>query len=163
MTELAMPVTPGPLHEKNGDLRLELLRFELHPAHHSPTYQFHMVHRETREIVGNIRLTVGSTPHLERYAGHVGYGVLPKHRGHRYAARAVGLLLPLAYRAGLNPVWITCDPDNLASRRTLELAGAELVEIVDVPPDCIIHRNGHPRKCRYRITLSREVSELRPS
>ncbi len=78
MTELAMPVTPGPLHEKNGDLRLELLRFELHPAHHSPTYQFHMVHRETREIVGNIRLTVGSTPHLERYAGHVGYGVLAK-------------------------------------------------------------------------------------
>jgi tagatose 1,6-diphosphate aldolase len=161
MTELAMPVTPGPLHERDGDLRLELLRFELHTAHHSPTYQFHMVHRETREILGNIRLSVGSTPHLERYAGHVGYGVLPKHRGHRYAARAVRLLLPLAFKAGLNPLWITCDPDNLASRRTLQLAGAELVEIVDVPADCIIHRNGHPLKCRYRIMLDRDVPEHR--
>ena len=119
-----------------------------------------MVHRETREILGNIRLSVGSTPHLERYAGHIGYGVLPEHRGHHYAARAVRLLLPLAYKTGLDPLWITCDPENLASRKTLELAGAELVEIVDVPPDCIIYRKGHPQKCRYRIMLGRDISEL---
>ena len=153
----AMPVTPGLLCEEIGELALQLLRFELHPAHRVPTYQFHVVHRETHEILGNIRLSLGSTPHLERYAGHVGYGVLPKHRGHRYAARAVRLLLPLAYKTGLNPLWITCDPDDLASRRTLELAGAELIEIVDVPSDCIIHRNGHLRKCRYRIMLGRDA------
>jgi len=72
-------------------------------------------------------------------------------RGHRYAARAVRLLLPLARRLGLDPLWITCDPENAASRRTLELAGAELVETVDVPPDCVIFQSGHPRKCRYRL------------
>ena len=36
------------------------------------------------------------------------------------------LLLPLARRHGLQTVWITCNPDNWASRRTCELAGAEL-------------------------------------
>ncbi|WP_245632176.1 GNAT family N-acetyltransferase [Edaphobacter aggregans] len=82
----------------------------------------------------------------------MGYGVLPQHRGHRYAARAVRLLLPFAHRLAINPLWITCDPENFASRRTLELAGAELVEIVDVPADCIIHRKGYPRKCRYRLS-----------
>jgi len=158
-----VPVTPGLLCEESGELALQLLRFELHPAHRVPTYQFHVVQPETHEILGNIRLSVGSTPHLERYAGHVGYGVLPKHRGHRYAARAVRLLLPLASKAGLDPLWITCDPENLASRRTLELAGAEFVEIVEVPEDCIIHRNGHPRKCRYRITLGGEATGLRRS
>lgn len=147
---LPMPVVPE--LQRDEELTLELLRFELHAAHKVPTYQFHMIHSETREVLGNLRLSLGATPHLERYAGHIGYGVLPEHRGHHYAARAVRLVLPFAHKAGLNPLWITCDPENLASRRTLELAGAEFVEIVDVPEDCIIHRNGHPRKCRYRLS-----------
>jgi tagatose 1,6-diphosphate aldolase len=111
-----------------------------------------MVDLETHAVLGNIRLSIGSTPHIECYAGHVGYGVLPQHRGHRYAARAVKLLLPLACKLGIDPVWITCDPENLASRRTLELAGAEFIEMVDVPVDCVIHRKGHPKKCRYRLS-----------
>jgi predicted acetyltransferase len=61
--------------------------------------------------------------------------------------------MPLARKHGLNPLWLTCDPDNLASRRSCELAGAKLVEIVDVPALCIIHRSGHPKKCRYRLDL----------
>lgn len=70
----AMPLAPGTLAEEKFEL--ELLRFEIHPAHLVPTYQFHMVDRKSREILGNIRLSIGSTPHLELYAGHIGYGVL---------------------------------------------------------------------------------------
>ena len=71
----------------------------------------------------------------------------------RYAARSVRLLIPFACRLGLNPLWITCDPENIASRRTLELAGFELVEVVDVPANCVIFQSGHPRKCRYKLEL----------
>jgi tagatose 1,6-diphosphate aldolase len=116
-----------------------------------PTYHFRMVHAVTGEEMGTIRLRAGSTHHLGMYAGHIGYGVHEPHRGHRYAARSVRLLVPLARSLGLDPLWITCDPENLASRRTLELAGAQFVEIVDVPEDNIIHKSGHPRKCRYRL------------
>jgi tagatose 1,6-diphosphate aldolase len=42
--------------------------------------------------------------------------------------------VPLAVRHGLSELWITCNPDNIASRRTCEAAGAELVEVVDLPP-----------------------------
>jgi predicted acetyltransferase len=83
----------------------------------------------------------------------VGYSVKPEHRGSRYASRAVRLLIPIARQEGLNPLWITCDPENAASRRTCELAGGEFIEIVAVPPTCIIYRNGHREKCRYRLTL----------
>ena len=117
---LTMPEPPGTLCDEEFELKLD--RFEIHPVHRVPTYQFHMVVRKTHEVLGNIRLSIGSTPHIERYAGHVGYGVFPQHRGHHYAARAVRLLLPLAGKLGLDPLWITCDPENLASRRTLELA-----------------------------------------
>jgi tagatose 1,6-diphosphate aldolase len=63
------------------------------------------------------------------------------------------LLLPLARRHGLEILWITCDPDNIASRRTCELAGLELVEIVDVPEHMDMYQRGERRKCRYRLYL----------
>src|SRR5712664_3108079 len=97
-----------------------------------------------------INLRVGSSPHIELYAGHVGYGVEPAHRGHRYASRALRLLIPVARELWLDPLWITCDPENIGSRRACEVAGAKVVEIVAVPATCIIHQSGHPKKCRYR-------------
>ena len=63
------------------------------------------------------------------------------------------LLMPLARRLRIDPLWITCDPENLASRRSLELAGAEFVEVVSVPEDCVIYQSGHRRKCRYRLAV----------
>lgn len=145
------PVNPAEL--RDGDLQLELACFAPHRVHKVPTYHFRMLHADTGEELGAINLRIGSTTHIERYAGHIGFGVHEAHRGRRYASRAVRLLAPLAQRLGVDPLWITCDPENLASRRTLELAGAELVEIVDVPADCVIHQSGHPRKCRYRLNV----------
>jgi len=139
---------------EDSDLRLVLDFIGPHEVHKVPTHHFRMVHATTGEEMGTIRLRIGSTPHIQRYAGHIGYAVHPPFRGHRYAARAVRLVLPLAHELGIDPLWITCDPENIASRRTLELAGAEFVEIVDVPPGCIIHKSGHPRKCRYRLGAS---------
>jgi len=138
---------------RDEELELELIDYGFQEAHKVPAFHLRMVHHENREDLGRIRLRIGSTPHIERYAGHIGYTVHPQHQGNHYAARSLRLLLPFARGLNLNPLWITCDPENIASRRTLELAGAEFVEIVDVPADCIIHQHGHQRKCRYRINI----------
>lgn len=138
---------------EDGVLALQQAGFEPHTVHKAPTLFFQIVRIDSAQRVGEINLRLGSSAHIERYAGHIGYTIDPAHRGHRYAARATRLLLPLARERGLDPLWLTCDPDNLASRRSCELAGATLIEIVDVPSDCIIHRSGHPRKCRYLIDL----------
>lgn len=141
-----------PLELRHGDLELRLADYSMHSFHRVPTYFFRMMSQSSQNELGTINLRVGSTVHLERYAGHIGYGVHPQHRGHHYAARSVKLLLPLARRLGIDPMWITCDPENAASRRSLEIAGAEFVEIVDVPQDCGIRKyGGKLRKCRYRL------------
>lgn len=139
MMDSSAPIGPGNLSD--GDLTLKLAAFAPHPAHKVPTYFFRMVHAATDEELGGINLRVGSTRHIELFAGHVGYTVHPPHR----------LLMPLAGRLGLDPLRITCDPENLASRRCLDLAGAQFVEVVSVPEDCAIHRSGHRWTCRYTI------------
>ncbi len=138
---------------RDGELRLELAGYEVNAVHHVPCWSFRMVHAESGEELGRIRLRVGDSRHVVMYAGHVGYGVEERHRGHRYAERALRLLLPVAQGLGLKALWVTCDPENIASRKTLERVGAQFVETVDVPEDCVISQSGHPRKCRYRIDL----------
>jgi tagatose 1,6-diphosphate aldolase len=104
-------------------------------------------------VLGGITLRVGRTPSIEMYYGHVGYHVFPAARGHHYAERACRLLLPLARRHGLNPLWITCNPDNLASRRTCERLGMCLVETVAVPGEEALYLRGEREKCRYRLEV----------
>ena len=103
--------------------------------------------------MGDIDLRLSSDHYITHYAGHIGYSVGRAYRGHHYAARACRLLLPLAKKHGLEPLWITCNPDNLASRKTCERLGATLVEIVSVPPGSDLYRRGEREKCRYRVDL----------
>lgn len=139
------------------DGELQLLLKEKKPADPAkgfvPAYVFHMVLAGTTAAVGSINIRIGNAEHLVRYGGHIGYQVEPAHRGRRFAARACRMLLPLARRHGLNPLWITVTPDNVASRRTCEILGAKMVEVVDLPPDCDMYARGERQKCRYRLDL----------
>ena len=145
---------PGLLIDE--ELQLLLARAEIDTSGREPlpTYRFKMVKTDSLAEVGFINLRIGGDANLVNYRGHIGYGVEPEHRGHHYAARACRLLLPLARRHGLDPLWITCNPDNSASRRTCELLGAALVEEVTVPEGTEAYEAGARRKCRYRLDLS---------
>jgi tagatose 1,6-diphosphate aldolase len=116
-----------------------------------PNYTFEMRHAVSSVVLGRLVLRVGDADTVLRYPGHVGYDVSPEHRGHHYAARSLALIRPFATHLGLVPLWICCAPDNLASRRTCELVGAELAEVVAVPPDHPAHGQGLPTACRYRL------------
>jgi len=150
----ATPITfldPGPLQDGNLQLVLLATRQANAALGYSPSYEFEMRHIKSGEPLGGASLRIGENDHLRLYAGHIGYGVLPEHRGHHYAARACRLLRPLALHHGIETLWITCDPDNWASRRTCELAGARFIEIVRVPPSDSLYALGHFWKCRYRL------------
>lgn len=94
---------------RDGELRLELADYEVNAVHHVPCWSFTMVHAESGEELGTIRVRVGESRHVVMYARHVGYAVSGAHRGHRYAERGLRLLLPVARRLGLDPLWVTCD------------------------------------------------------
>lgn len=155
-----MFLDPGALRDRE----LELVCVDRTPADpirkFVPAYHFEM--RAAGATVGTIRFRVGDDDDIRLYAGNVGYGVEPAARGHHYAARSLHLLLPLIERHGFREIWITCDPANAASRRTCELAGAELVEIIDLPPDNDQYADGERQKCRYRLQVQNGMSSSGP-
>lgn len=97
-----------------------------------PEYKFAMVNTKTRAIMGRISLRVGLTKTLNTFGGHIGYEVDKPCRGNKYAARSCRLLFPLIRRLGIIPVVITCDPNNMASVRTIESLGGTLISIQEV-------------------------------
>jgi len=108
---------------------------------------------ELPPVVGSISLRASNNFDTVTYLGHLGYGVFPPARGRHYAERACRMLFNLCRRHNLNPVWITSNPDNLASRKTCQNLGGKLVDIVALPPGHILYNRGERQKCRYRIDL----------
>jgi len=83
------------------------------------------------------------------YGGHIGYEVFPAFRGRRYAAKACLLLKRVAAAHGMKRLYISCDPDNAASRKTAEYLGAKLVATVDLPETQEMYLLGDRKKCIY--------------
>jgi len=98
--------------------------------------------------VGHINLRVGDTEHVRLCAGHVGFEIAMAHRGHHYALQACRALAPFA-RSISPDILLTCDPDNLASRRTIELLGGVFLGEVPVPPHDPHYLRGSRAKRRY--------------
>jgi predicted acetyltransferase len=131
---------------------LELRVLARHPfgvPGHPPGYEIAIILVATDVEVGRLLLFVDDSPGRIEYAGHVAYEIAVEHRGHRYAARACELLRPLA-REHLEVAWIMTSPDNFASARTAELAGAEYIDTREVPEDSDIRQLGLRWLRRYR-------------
>jgi predicted acetyltransferase len=140
---------------RDSDLSVVLIECQGAQANawHVPAYLFEL-RTDGGQQAGRVRLRVGWNDDIIRYAGQIGYAVEPAFRGRRIAERACRLILPLARRHGLEQLWITCQPDNAASRRTLERLGAEPAGILEVPAgyplDAVVERK---KKCFRLSTL----------
>ena len=118
-----------------------------------PAYHF-IIRNAAGKEAGHINFRIGNTGHVLRVAGHIGYEIQEKHRGHRYALKACRALGPWIAGFGTEII-ITADPDNIPSLRTIEALGAEFINEIDVPQDDPHFARGSFRKRRYRWTPDR--------
>jgi predicted acetyltransferase len=78
------------------------------------------------DYFGRIALRHRLTPWLREVGGHIGYDVRPSARRVGNATAMLGAVLPEAHAMGIDPALLTCDVDNVGSRRAIEANGGVL-------------------------------------
>jgi predicted acetyltransferase len=78
-------------------------------------------------LVGVSRLRHRLSSQLEDEGGHIGYDIRPSCRGQGFGALILAKTLEAASQRGLRRVLLTCNHDNVASRRIIEKNGGRLV------------------------------------
>jgi len=78
---------------------------------------------EGSTFLGRLSIRHRLTPHLLEAGGHIGYDVRPSARRRGHATAMLRDALPIANALGIDPVLITCDADNIASRKVIEANG----------------------------------------
>jgi RimJ/RimL family protein N-acetyltransferase len=76
------------------------------------------------DYLGTVIIRHRLTPALERAGGHIGYHVVPGFRRRGHATRRLAQAKLVCRELGLGEILVTCDEDNLGSRRVIEANGA---------------------------------------
>ncbi|HEY7341402.1 MAG TPA: GNAT family N-acetyltransferase [Ktedonobacterales bacterium] len=82
--------------------------------------------RDGATILGWSGLRLWLTPNLEDIGGHIGYRIRPTERRKGYGTHILAMTLAEARQCGLRDVLLTCDGDNIGSRRIIERNGGQL-------------------------------------
>jgi len=88
----------------------------------STTYWF----IDGEDYLGRITIRHRLTVQLREIGGHIGYDVRPSARRRGYATAMLRDVLPYAKELGIDLALVTCDVDNVASRKVIESAGGIL-------------------------------------
>jgi guanine deaminase len=141
-------------HLKTDEIFLKLDRTsEADPEKRkAPSYHFTICLVSNELAIGMIDFRVGNTEETF-FDGNIGYFLFPSQRGNHYAGKACLLLFDLARMHNMNYLYITCNPDNHASRRTCEWAGGKLEAIIELPTDADMYWRGERQKCLYYFNL----------
>lgn len=75
------------------------------------------------EIIGSINIRHCLNDFLINEGGHIGYSVSPQYRRQGYATRMLKEALEICIYWEIWPVLVTCNEDNIGSRKTIEKCG----------------------------------------
>ncbi len=85
--------------------------------------------RGAEVVLGRISLRHELTPWLLEVGGHIGYAVRPSARRRGVATAALALMREVAAEHGIESALVTCDLDNVGSRRVIEANGGVLEDV----------------------------------
>jgi predicted acetyltransferase len=94
------------------------------PAHWVPSTTLWYV--EGSDYLGRLAIRHRLTPMLLEMGGHIGYDVRPSARRRGHATAMLRAALPVARDLGIDPALVTCDTDNVGSRKVIEAGGGVL-------------------------------------
>jgi len=99
------------------------------------------------QFIGGVSIRHKFNKKLRTIGGHIGYWIRPSKWQQGYGTKILALALPRARQLGIKKVLVTCDENNLGSRRIIEKNGGILENIVSAGA-------GKPKKLRFWIDLT---------
>ena len=105
------------------DLRAAAEEETPRPAGFVPATTLWWVHGA--EYLGRLAIRHRLTPRLIDAGGHIGYDVRPSARRRGHATAMLRAALPIAAGLGIDRALVTCEVDNLGSRKVIEACGGE--------------------------------------
>jgi predicted acetyltransferase len=105
-------------------LRAQALEDSPRPEGHVPSTTLWFVDGD--EYLGRIAIRHRLTDFLREVGGHIGYDVRPTARRRGHATAMLRAALPTARGLGIDSALLTCDFDNVASRKVIESNGGVL-------------------------------------
>lgn len=81
---------------------------------------------EGETYLGRISIRHYLNEHLREIGGHIGYDIRPSARRRGHATAMLAAALPRAAALGIDKALITCDEDNIGSRKAIERNGGVL-------------------------------------
>jgi predicted acetyltransferase len=106
------------------ELRAQALEETPRPAHFVPCTTFWWV--DGPEYLGRIAVRHRLNEHLLEEGGHIGYDVRTSARRRGHATAMLRAVLPYAASLGIEKALLTCDDDNVPSRKVIEACGGVL-------------------------------------
>ena len=103
---------------------------------------------EGDEFIGRISIRHKLNALLRQVGGHIGYEIRPSKRRQGFGTRMLELALPQASKIGLERVMITCDADNIGSKKIIEANGGQFEKSIMLDYDPV-------PKLHYWIDLSK--------
>lgn len=122
--------------EKIPNIRIEMNKV--------PESEFWLIDNE--EYIGRLSIRHELNEELLRVGGHIGYAIRPSERKRGYGKKALELGLQEAKKLGLKKVLVTCDSNNIGSRKIIESQGGVLENEVEGKTD-------EPTKLRFWIDI----------
>lgn len=81
--------------------------------------EYACVRKKDLYIVGLVNIRHELNENLYQFDGHIGYSIRPSERHKGYGYTQLLLALDMCKTLGINPVLVTCNKDNEASRKTI--------------------------------------------
>jgi len=114
------------------------------PPDRVPMSDFWLI--DDNEYIGRLSLRHELNEALLLWGGHIGYQIRPSKRMRGYGKEILRSGLIKAKELGLSRVLVTCDEDNIGSRKIIEYNGGQLENIIEV-------KDSPVRKMRYWIDI----------
>ncbi len=101
---------------------------------------------DTNEFIGGLSLRYELNENLLKMGGHIGYEIRPSKRRQGYGTQILRLGLEKAKQIGLHRVLVTCDEDNIGSKKIIEHNGGIFENAIEIEGDPVM-------KLRYWIEI----------